>query len=122
MSGDNNRPESDNGSLAGPEPDQAASDTDQTLSDVDQTTADADQTSAERDQQHAESDQAASDRDQAASERDQEAADRDLAEHAPTDARFRRTYDASRAQREEGSEERATTSGLRAHTQVQRAE
>lgn len=99
----------------------------QTIADLDQTTSDADETSSGRDQTGSERDQSASDRDRAIadadqriSNRDQVAADRERAAH-PTREQSH-AYEASRADRVEGTLARVGTARARARTAGERLE
>jgi diguanylate cyclase (GGDEF)-like protein len=99
----------------------------QTIADRDQTTSDADETSSERDQTSSERDQSASDRDRAhadadqrTSNRDQVAADRERAAHPALE--LSDAYEASRADRVEGTLARVETARARARTAGERLE
>ena len=94
---------------------------DQALSEADQTAADADQTAADTDQGASDRDQAAAEADQRASDRDQAASDRELAD-SPSNALSQRTYQASRAERGDGTLTRQTTGLVREQSSSERDE
>ncbi len=104
------------------EHDQALSEADQTAADTDQTPADADQTAADADQSASDRDQAAAEADQRASNLDQAASDRELAAHSPSNALWQRTYQASRAERGDGTLARQTTGLVREQGSSERDE
>jgi diguanylate cyclase (GGDEF)-like protein len=93
--------------------DQTASELDQTASDADQSGSQSDQTASDRDRDLAVADQRTSNRDQAAADREREA-------HPSAEAV--RRYEASRADRVEGTLERVETARARARTAVQRVD
>jgi diguanylate cyclase (GGDEF)-like protein len=97
-----------------------ALDADQTVADLDQTQSDLDQTASDTDQAGSVADQRDADSDQRASDRDQAAADRDRTGRAPADALRHREYDASRAERIEGTRERDETAARRTRSAAQR--
>jgi diguanylate cyclase (GGDEF)-like protein len=97
----------------------------QTIADLDQTNSEADETGSESDQSASERDQSASDRDRAqadadqrSSDRDQVVADREHAGHPALDVNS--LYEASRADRIEGTLERIQTARARAQTARER--
>ena len=90
-------------------------------SEAEQTAADADQTAADTDQSASDRDQAAAEADQRASDRDQAASDRELAD-SPSNALSQRTYQASRAERGDGTLARQTTGLVREQSSSERDE
>jgi diguanylate cyclase (GGDEF)-like protein len=99
---------------------QTIADLDQTISDADETSSGRDQTGSERDQSASDRDRAHADADQRTSNRDQVAADRERAAH-PT-LELNDAYEASRADRVEGTLARVETARARARTAGERLE
>jgi diguanylate cyclase (GGDEF)-like protein len=105
---------------AGSEVDPVPVAADQTVSELDQTASDADQAGSESDQTASDRDRDSAVADQRTSNRDQAAADRERETHPSAEAVQR--YEASRADRSEGTRERFETAQARAQTAVERVD